>query len=174
MVLPQHTSETEQPGLGRWLRFTVHLGQCASQAPGRLSCSDLGRAQNAYPTESVPLWSTWEPEPGKCTKYRARFGQFPCRATWTLSSVDPESSHRCEPGQTQCGPYTAPTPHTRQWYLFTVLLPPHNTTEQMSLNKWPPSPPWVRKEIRHWRDLQNEEAKINKEGTVLEVTGATD
>ena len=23
-----------------------------------LSCSDLGRAQNAGPTESVPLWST--------------------------------------------------------------------------------------------------------------------
>ena len=29
--------ETEQPGLGRWLRHTVHLGLCACQAPGRLS-----------------------------------------------------------------------------------------------------------------------------------------
>ena len=33
-------------------------GAYANQAPGRLSCSDLGRAQNAGPTESVPLWST--------------------------------------------------------------------------------------------------------------------
>ena len=33
-------------------------GVCAHQAPGRLSCSDLERAQNAGPTESAPLWST--------------------------------------------------------------------------------------------------------------------
>ena len=73
-------------------------GECARQAPGRLSCLDLGRAQNACPTESVPLWSTQEPEPerlrpGQCTQPRARFRQFPCRATWSLSSVDWESTH---------------------------------------------------------------------------------
>ena len=33
-------------------------GDCARQAPGRLSCLDLGRAKNAGSTESVPLWST--------------------------------------------------------------------------------------------------------------------
>ena len=33
-------------------------GDCAHQAPGHLSCSDLGRAQNAGSTESAPLWST--------------------------------------------------------------------------------------------------------------------
>ena len=65
-------------------------GECACQAPGHLSCSDMGRAQNAGPAESVPLWSTSEPEPeqlrpGKCTKPRACFGQFSCRATWSLS-----------------------------------------------------------------------------------------
>ena len=38
-------------------------GVCTRQAPGLLSCSDLGRAYNAGPTESVPLWSTSEPEP---------------------------------------------------------------------------------------------------------------
>ena len=38
-------------------------GVCVHQAPGRLSCSDLGRAQHAAPTESVPLWSTQELEP---------------------------------------------------------------------------------------------------------------
>ena len=35
-------------------------GECAHQEPGRLSCSDVGRAQNEGPTKSVPLWSTRE------------------------------------------------------------------------------------------------------------------
>ena len=40
---------------------------------------------------------------------------------------------------------------------------------------WPLLPPCVREETRHWRDLQTEEPKINKEeGTTLGVTGATD
>ena len=76
MVLTWCPQETKRPGLGRWLRHTAHLGQCAGQAPGRLSCSDLGRAQNACPTESVPcgvpenlnpsgldLRSAWNPGP---------------------------------------------------------------------------------------------------------------
>ena len=88
--------ETKELGPGRRLTRTAHLGQCAGKAPGCLSCLDLGRAQNAHPTESVPLYSTQEPEPEQlrprqCTKSRARFGQFPCRATWSLSSVDQES-----------------------------------------------------------------------------------
>ena len=79
-------------------------GVCTCQAPGCLSCSDLGRAQNSGPTKSVPLWSTQEPEfeqlrPGKCTQPRARFRQFPCRATWSLSSVDWESTHTKSRGQ---------------------------------------------------------------------------
>ena len=57
-------------------------GDCARQAPGHLSCSDLGRAQNAGPTKSAPLWSTREPEPeqlrpGKCMQPRACLRQFP-------------------------------------------------------------------------------------------------
>ena len=51
-------------------------GVCAHQAPGHLSCLGLGRAQNTGPTESVPLWSTWEPEQhssGKCTQPRDHF-----------------------------------------------------------------------------------------------------
>ena len=79
----------------------AHLGQCTRQAPGHLSCSDLERAQNARPTKSVPLQSTREPEPeqltpGKCTKCRAHFGQHPCRATWSLRSVDSESTRHPE------------------------------------------------------------------------------
>ena len=58
------------------------LGQCARQVPGCLSYLDLGKAQNACPTESVPLQSTQEAEPeqlrpGKGTKRRACFGQCP-------------------------------------------------------------------------------------------------
>ena len=69
-------------------------GECAHQAPGLLTCSDLGRAQNAGPIKSVPLWSTQEPEheqhrPGKCTQPRS----VPCRATWNLSSVDWERTY---------------------------------------------------------------------------------
>ena len=72
-------------------------GECACQAPDHLSCSDLGRAQNAGPTKSVLLWSTQEPEPerrtsGKCVQPRACLRQFPSRATWSLSSVDQEST----------------------------------------------------------------------------------
>ena len=83
-------------------------GVCARQAPGRLSCSDLGRAQNAGPTESVPLWSTQEPEPewlrpGKCMKPRAHFRHFPCRAIWSLTSVDWESTHAVIRGKPSMG-----------------------------------------------------------------------
>ena len=56
-------------------------GDCARQAPGHLSCSDLGRAQNAGPTEPAPLWSTRVPvperlRPGECTQPRAGHRQF--------------------------------------------------------------------------------------------------
>ena len=34
------------------LRYMAHLGECTHQAPGCLSCSDLGRAQNACPTHT--------------------------------------------------------------------------------------------------------------------------
>ena len=162
---------TRQPGLGRWLRHMAHLGQCTHQAPGHLSCLDLGRAQNAHPTDSVPLWSTQEPEwlrPGKCPKRKSHFGQYPCRALWSLSSVDPGSTCRLELGQTQCGPYTVSTPHTHQWYLFVVFLPPHNTTEQGSLNKWPPSPlvsGWKLNTKDTCRRSQNKQRRGNRSGS---------
>ena len=65
-----------------WIRSPHTWGECALQALGRLSCSDLERAQNTGPTKSMPLWSTGEPEPerlrpGKCTQPRACFRQFP-------------------------------------------------------------------------------------------------
>ena len=169
MVLSRRTWETEWWGPGRWLRCTAHLGQCTRQVPGHMNYSDLGRMQNTCPTESVPLQSTWEPEPkqlryGKCMKCRARFGQYSCRATWSLSSVDLGSTCHHELGQTQCSPYTESTPHTCQWYLFAVFLPPYLITEQVSLNKWSSSPPCVRAEIRHWRILQTGSQNKQRKG----------
>ena len=54
----------------------------ARQTPGHLSCSDLGRAQNAGPTESAPLRTTRVPEPerfrpGECIQPRACLRQLP-------------------------------------------------------------------------------------------------
>ena len=76
----------------------------AHQTPGHLSCLDLGRSTKAGPTESGPLCSTQEPElerrrPGKCMQPRARLRQFPGRATWSLSSVDWESTHTVRRGK---------------------------------------------------------------------------
>ena len=93
-------------------------GDCARQAPGHLSCSDLGRAQNAGPTKSAPLWSTQEPEPewlrpGNCMQPRPT-----SNSSWQ-SNLEPEQcrlgKHTChERGPTLCGQDTASTPHTRQ------------------------------------------------------------
>ena len=106
-------------------------GDCARQAPGHLSCSDLGRAQNTDPTKSVPLWSTQEPEPeqlkpGKYTQPRAHFRQFPCRATWRLSSVDQESTCH-EWGQIKCGPDCKHSPHMPVIFVCSIpSSPQHN------------------------------------------------
>ena len=137
---------------------------------------DLGRAQNSQPTGSVPLWSTGEPEwlrPGKFTKCRGHLRQHPCRMSWSLSSVDPGSTHSLGLWQTQCGPSTTSTLHTCQKYLFVVFLPPHSTTEQVSLNKQSLHPL-----VSGWK-LETEETcnrgRQNKErGMALGVIGATD
>jgi len=54
----------------------ISLSDSTHQTPHHLSCSDLGRAQNAGPTESEPLRTTQAPEPewlrsGKCVQPRA-------------------------------------------------------------------------------------------------------
>ena len=134
-VLLRCTQETE--GLGREvIRLSAQLGECAHQAPGRLSHSGLGRAQNTGPTESAPLWGTREPEPewcrpGKCTQPRACFGQFPCRATWSLGSVDRESTHAMSGGK----PSVAQT--LRAW-LRHCEFSPH--TPVRFVCRAPPSP----------------------------------
>ena len=150
-----HLPSTQSPGLlepGKGTKRAALPGMCPCGVPGNLNSLDLEVHKFQGPLWTVSL-----------------------QAPWSLSSIDPGSTHHFELGQTQCGPYTVSTPHTCQWYLFAVSLPPHNTIEQESLNKWPPLPPCVRVEIKHWRDLQIEEAKINREeGTTLEVTGSID
>jgi len=95
-------------------------------------------------------------------KTHSPLGQCPCRAAWSLSSVDPRSTCRLGLWQIQWGPSTASTPYTCKWYLFAVFLTHHNTPLQLSLNKWSPSPTCIRAQIRHWRDLQTEEGKIKR------------
>ena len=79
----------------------------ARQTPHHLSCSDLGRAQIAGPTESAPLRTTRVPEPeqlrpgGTCSSGPALDGSH-------QSNLGPEQCgqgghmHR-ERGQAQCG-----------------------------------------------------------------------
>ena len=119
----------QRAGTEEVIRLTTQLGECTCQAPGHLSCSDLGRAQIAGPTESVPLWSTREPEPeqlrpGKCMQPRAYIRQFPCRATWSLSSVDQESTHTTSIGKpTVAQTLRALPPHTSDICLQCSSLP---------------------------------------------------
>ena len=126
-------------GKGEVIRRTAHLGEGARPAPGRLSCSDLGRAQNAGPTEPVPLWSA-ENLSLRAQTWEVPATQGPPCTVSLQSSLEPEQRSlgkhtRCERGQTQCGPDTVSTAHTRQAYLCTVFLPPHSTTEQASPSK---------------------------------------
>ena len=142
---------------GTWkIRCTAHLGQCAHQALGRLSCSDLGRAQNTCPTESVPLWSTREPEPEqlrpgkymnpgptlesspakqpeaeqhrseKCTQPRAHLRQFPSRTTWNLSSVDRESIHTVNGVNPPWSSHCGHSPHTPVIFVCSVHPSPEH------------------------------------------------
>ena len=51
--------ENRAAGTGEWISCSLQLGATVlAQAPGHLSCSDLGRAQNSGPTKSAPLWNT--------------------------------------------------------------------------------------------------------------------
>ena len=111
-------------------------GDCACQAPGHLSCLDLGQAQNAGPTKSTPLWSTWEPEPERLSLGSA-YNPGPASDSSWQSNLEPEQCRLgkhtcCEWGQPQCGWIAV---STCRWYLFAVFVPPHSTTEQVSLKK---------------------------------------
>ena len=76
--------------------YSTPGGDCACQAPGHLSGSDLGRAQNASPIESAPLWSAREPE---VHTTQGPPQTVPSRATQSLSSVDRDSTHTVSGGK---------------------------------------------------------------------------
>ena len=124
--------------LGNWVARTGDMHKMHSaltKHPVTWVAWTLDRHKMQDPLGTVPLQRTLEPEqcgPGKYTP------------PWAV--------------QTQCVPSRVSTPHTCQCYLFVVSLL-HSTTEQVSLNKWPPLPPCVGVGIRHWRELQKEEAK---------------
>ena len=116
----------------------AHLGLCSCSTPEKLSglvqavdmmhgppgtvhspsnrspeFLDLGRTQNTQSIQVCPLVEDPIPEwlrPGKCMKQSSHLGQCPCRAAWSLSSVDPGSTCNLGLWQTQCGPSTASTP----------------------------------------------------------------
>ena len=76
------------------------------QTPGHLSCSDLGRAQNAGPTESVPLRTTCVPEP-EWLRLGSAYNPGPASDSSWQSNLEPKQCRqgkhtRRERGQAQC------------------------------------------------------------------------
>ena len=152
----------------------ISCSDCARQTPHHLSCSDLGRAQNAGPTESAPLRTTGVPEPeqlrpGRRMQPRAGLGWFLVEqprawAVWAgrvhtpWAGAGPVWLRHCEHTPVLFVCSDPPSPQ-RYW-----TSEPKKTVHHRSL--------CVRAEIRHWRDQQTEEAKT--EGTALEATGAID
>ena len=123
-------------------REAISHSNHSRQTPHHLSCSDLGRAQNAGPTESAPLRTTRVPEPeqlgpGRCRQPKASHGWFPAEqprawAVWAGRLHVPWA------GQAQCGWGTV---SIGQCYLFAASLPPHSATEQVSQKKKKKYPP---------------------------------
>ena len=69
------------------------------------------------------LGGAYNPEPASDSSQQSNLEPKQCRLG--------KHTHR-ERGQTQCGLDTA---RTRQGYLFAASLPPHSTSEQVSLKK---------------------------------------
>ena len=105
-------------------REAISHSNCARQTPHHLSCSDLGRAQNAGPTESAPLRTTRVPEPeelrpGRCMQPRAGLGRFPVEQTrpW---AVPTERAHAL---WVEAGP-VSPGHYEHMPVLFVCSSPP--------------------------------------------------
>ena len=96
-------AENPAAGMGEVVRCTTPLGE-SSPSTWSPELLGLGKGTKEGPTESAPLCSAREPEheqlrPGKCTEPMAHFRQFLCRATWSLSSEDRESTHSVSGGK---------------------------------------------------------------------------
>ena len=173
----------------------AHLRWCFCSAPRKPSSWDWGSDKMHRTPGMVHSPSTWSPEllrPGKSTKHRSNwvcaFVEYPRTWTWAAYTWDmhatqcplcivplqsnlkpehcrPGKHRRLEGGKTQCDPDTASTTHTHQWYLFSVFLPPHTTTDQVSLNKWPTLFPCAGVEIRHLRDCKQGSQSKQRRGS---------
>ena len=142
---------------------------------------DPGRAQNTCPTKSVPLWSTWVPLWNlNLSSLHLGSAQIQC-LLWKVPLQSNLEAEQGRLGNTQAVSGGKPSVVHTLW-----PLPTHSSNiclqcsslPTVQLNNWAPSPPCVREEIRHWRDLQTEEAKKKKKnkegGTCMEVKGTTD
>ena len=95
-------------GTGEVIRLTTQLGDCAHQAPAHLRCLDLGRTPNPGPSlclcgvpENLNLSSS---DLGSACNPGPALDSSPCRATWSLRSVDREGTHAvsgCKPSVAQ-------------------------------------------------------------------------
>ena len=88
----------------RWRNCEAGTGEAIRRSlpPGESALAKhLGTwAARTLEGHKTPLWSTREPEPeGLSTQPRARLRQFPCRTSWSLSSVDRESIHAVSRGK---------------------------------------------------------------------------
>ena len=93
-------------------------GHCARQAPGHLSCSDLGRAQNTGPP-SLCLCGVPENLNLSSLDLGRAHNPGPASDSSRQSNLEPEQcklgKHTCcERGQTRHGQDTASAPHTGQ------------------------------------------------------------
>ena len=173
---------------GLWLM--VHLANWMSRT------REMHNVHGPFGTVRLPrTWSSEWFRPGKGTKRPAHLGLCPCRTPENMSGLNLRSAK--DAGATwdsalaeHAGAWAAWAP---PWTLATPMWPSHwkhsphipavfvssdpffpqnNWTSE--LNEVATFTPCVRVEIRQWRDLQTEEAKINKEGkATLGVTGAT-
>ena len=94
--------ENRAVGMGE----AISCSDLAHQTPGHLSCSHLGKAQNAGPTESAPLRTTRVPESERLDRGDACSPGPALDGSW-WSNLEPEQcgqgGHTChEWGQTQC------------------------------------------------------------------------
>ena len=131
--------ENQEAGTGE----AISCSDCAHQTPHHLSCLDLGRAQNAGPTESAPLRTTWEPEPERlrperCRQPRVSLRWFPAEqprawAVWAgrahapWAGTDPVWLRYCE--------------HMPVSFVCSVPPFPQHDWPSESKKKCPPPPP---------------------------------
>ena len=138
-------------------RHMAHLRQCSHCEPRKLSSWDQGGDNMYHPAGRVRLPNPWSPQllksgkgtkhrpnracafvgyprteperlrPGKCAQPRACFRQFPYRATWSLSSVDQESTHAMSGGKPNMAQTLQAGPsHTSNICLKCSSLPQHD------------------------------------------------